>query len=177
MTASSINNIVLIGYRAVGKTTLGNSLKQLIDWQYLSTDLEIERRVGEKISQFVAHAGWPRFREIEHQVIVDLGERSGLIIDCGGGVIESPKNMAILQNNALVVWVDAPIDVLKKRLRKDKSRPLLSQGDMERDIEINYQRRYPLYQQYANLRVDTMQQSKPQICRIVLDAAGLKPQG
>jgi len=146
---------VLIGYRCVGKTTLGAALSTHLNLPVISSDSEIERKVDQPIAAFVKQNGWPPFRAIEKSVIQDLSKRVDCIVDCGGGVVENAENMQLLSANALVVWVDADRKDILQRMLGDTTRPLLSGADLKQDIEENYLRRMPLYRQYSHLHLDT----------------------
>ena len=150
-----MKRVVLIGFRGVGKSTLAKTLAARLSVPLISTDAQIEAVTGMPISQFVAANGWPKFREIEQSVIAGLPENEPAVIDCGGGVIENPENMRHLDKHSLIVWVDCEMRLIYQRLSATGDRPLLNEADLQKDIESNYNRRLPLYRQYAQLKVDT----------------------
>ena len=150
-----MKRVVLIGFRGVGKSTLAKTLAAQLSVPLISTDTQIEAVTGMPISQFVAANGWPKFREIEQSVIAGLPENEPAVIDCGGGVIENPENMRQLAKRSLIVWVDCEMWLIYQRLSASGDRPLLNEADLQKDIESNYNRRLPLYRQYAQLKVDT----------------------
>ncbi len=148
-------SIVLIGFRGSGKSTVATLLSKMLHLPIVQTDALIEDSVGQSISDFVAANGWEIFRKIEHDIIAGIPLDQATIIDCGGGVVESAQNMRHLTQNTFVVWVDCAPELILRRLAAARNRPLLSEGDLPTDILKNYYRRYPLYLQYAHLRVDT----------------------
>lgn len=172
----TIERLVLIGFRGSGKTTLARQLARLLNWNYLSTDDGIAARAGCSIADFVKKEGWPPFRLIEKEVIRETAEARQAVIDCGGGVVEDPSNMEILAKNALVVWVDAPVEDIYRRLREERNRPLLSAKDLRSDLAENYRRREPLYRRCARLYVNTAETPAEECCRRILEelrAAGI----
>ena len=80
-------NIVLIGYRGTGKSTVGKVLATRLGRPVVSTDAEIVRRAGRTVPEIVAQHGWDHFRDLESTVCQDFSAQDGLIIDTGGGAI------------------------------------------------------------------------------------------
>lgn len=160
--------IVLIGYRGTGKTTVGKQLANQLGWKYFSTDDMVEELSKMSIEEFVAKFSWRKFREIEIKVIQQLKNIKNTIIDCGGGVVEDEGNMKILKNKSFMVWLDAEILDIKKRLKKGLPRPLLSGKTVSDDIEHNYPRRKTLYRKYANICVNSSKDSVQTICQTII---------
>ena len=77
--------LTLIGYRAVGKTTLAKLLAERLGWDWIDADVEIERRAGKSIARIFAEEGEPAFRDLEAKVIADLCRRDRLVLAAGGG--------------------------------------------------------------------------------------------
>ena len=89
-------NIVLIGYRGTGKSTVGKVLAAKLGRTLVSTDKEIVRRTGRSIPEIVAEQGWEHFRNLESEVCTDLAGRDNLVIDTGGGAILRQQNVGAL---------------------------------------------------------------------------------
>ena len=144
-------NIVLVGARASGKSRASRKLAERLGWTRISTDERLEARLG-PISDFVARAGWERFREEESGVLADVrGER--LVVDCGGGIVEDPENVGLLRRLGTVYWVRAPAAHLKERLGRPKHRarrPLLPGIPPEEEALLVLERRTPLYREAAD---------------------------
>jgi shikimate kinase len=157
--------VVLIGFRGSGKTTIGKEISRMLQWEYVSTDALIEAEAGCSINEFVEKEGWQAFRRLETKVIEGLREKKNAVIDCGGGVVENSQNMALLTPNSLVVWVNAELAEIHRRLLKDADRPLLNQNDLRKDIEFNYRRREPFYRRHSRLYVNTSEDDLSVICR------------
>jgi shikimate kinase len=156
--------VVLIGFRGVGKTTVGKRLAKMLNWKFLSTDVLIEKLSGQNISYLVESKGWKNFRNFEMEVIRALKDETKVVIDCGGGVVENSENITMLSPGSLMVWVDAELKDIFNRLSNAKDRPLLSQSNLEEDIVNNYNRRFPLYQYYSHLYVNSSEFSEKDIC-------------
>ncbi|UCF65694.1 MAG: shikimate kinase [bacterium] len=161
--------VVLIGFRGAGKSTLAKLLAEHLGWDYISTDSQVEQKHHETIAEMVRKSGWEKFRQAEHEIINSLKNITAVVIDCGGGIIEDPENIKLLERQSLIVWVDADTHDLNKRIRDDRiERPLLTRKDMSADIRENYQRRRPLYEKYADFRVNSSHSSPEQLCRVII---------
>ncbi len=91
-------------------------------------DAEIVREAGISIPAIVEKSGWNRFRDLETAEARKLAGRDELVIDCGGGIIERPKNVTILQQNAQVFWLQASVATIVGRIQGDTERPALVWG-------------------------------------------------
>ncbi len=169
---ATLKRVVLIGYRGSGKSTLGKYLQTDLSWEYICTDTLIQKRVGKSIIEIVAEKGWQNFREIETQIISGLSSRGQCIIDCGGGIIEHPPNMVYLKNQSLVVWVNAELEDILDRLRKDQTRPHISEHSWEKDLITHYHRREDLYRRYSHLDLNTSRLSVEECAELIRDALG-----
>ena len=143
-------NVVLIGARASGKSRASRRLAERTGWTRVSTDELLESRVG-PIPEFVEQFGWERFREEESAVLEGLaGER--LIVDCGGGIVETAGNIRQLGQIGTVYWVRAPAAVLRERLSRPKHRkrrPALPGIPAAEEVALVLERRTPLYREAA----------------------------
>jgi len=161
------DNIVLIGYRGTGKSSVASVLARELDREIRRTDEEIEKRAG-KISVIVTQYGWRHFRALEKQVLRDLNVEQA-IIDCGGGIIEDPDNIARLKALGTVFWLKAETETIRTRIHDDTNRPSLS-GDTSflDEIETVCQRRRPLYRQAADHTIATDDKTPAEIAREII---------
>lgn len=155
-------NLVLIGYRAVGKTSIGRCLAARWQRPFVDLDELLEQEAGETIPQLVARAGWPEFRRREKELVARFANAQGLILATGGGVVLDPENVAHLRTGGLLVWLRARPETIRRRLARDnqqlQQRPgLTSQGTLA-EIEAVLAQRLPLYQAAADfiLEVDEL---------------------
>ena len=112
-------NLVLIGYRGTGKSAIARRLAALLDRQVVSLDHEITRLAHMPIPNIVAAHGWSHFRDLEERVCREFGAQDGIIIDCGGGVVEREANFTSLRAGGKVFWLRAT-----PTLRSSQSRPI-----------------------------------------------------
>ena len=143
-------NVVLIGARTSGKSRASRKLAERVGWTRVSTDELLETRFG-PIAAFVERFGWERFRKEESAVLQGVtGER--LVVDCGGGIVETPQNIPRLKELGTVYWARAPVAYLKQRLARPKhrtGRPALPGIPPEDEAVMVLERRTPLYREAA----------------------------
>lgn len=139
----------------VGKTTIGRQLAKNIGCKFLDSDHEIERRTGADIPWIFDIEGEAGFRERECIVIDELTQRQGLVLATGGGAVLSADNRRHLMSRGMVVYLRASIDHLLKRTAFDRNRPLLQTDNPRRRLEQLFAERDPLYQEIADVIVDT----------------------
>lgn len=166
--------IVLIGFRGAGKSTIARRLAAQLGWKVISTDDLIEKDNRMTIKEIVQKYGWPRFRELEGKVVETLRGIDRVVVDSGGGVVENPDLMNHLLTDSFVVWIDANIDDLVERLIEQNDRPLLNRRNIEEDIRENYLRRIPLYEKYSDIKINTSEMLKEEICEKILNKLKLK---
>ncbi len=149
-------NLVLVGYRGTGKTAVAAELAARRGLAVVHLDAEIERRAGKRIPQIVADAGWPAFRDLEQEVVRTFAARDGLVLDCGGGVVEREANFAVLRQAGPVIWLTASVDTIVRRIAGDGQRPSLTgTKSFTEEVAEVLARRTPLYQRLAHYVVDT----------------------
>jgi shikimate kinase len=159
-----IMNMVLIGYRGTGKSEVGAIVADCLKMTCISMDAEIVRRAGISIPEIVEKFGWAHFRDMETEVAVDFSARDHLIIDTGGGVIERPENIIALQENAVIVWLKASVEIIVARIIDDTQRPALVEGKtFTEEIAEVLARRTSKYENAANFEIDTDELTPEQV--------------
>ncbi|MDX9752580.1 MAG: shikimate kinase [bacterium] len=164
-------NLILIGYRGTGKSTLAEMLHHQLDRPVYHMDAILEQRFGESISAFVEKLGWDAFRQAETALALELAQKDNVIIDCGGGVVTRAINMQHLKPTGYVVWLKTAPAIIAQRIGQDTNRPSLSgtASHTEEILEILNQR-MPLYEAAADLTVDTDTHSHDECVQIILNA-------
>jgi len=151
--------IVLTGYRATGKTSVGRILADRLSFSFVDTDREIEKQQGKSISQMVAEYGWSYFRAAEHDFLASLVPRENLVVAPGGGAILHREVWAELMETSLVIWLQADVQTISRRLSGDtlstSQRPSLTGQDMIKEITAVLCEREPFYRQGSHYAVST----------------------
>jgi shikimate kinase len=149
-------NIVLIGYRGTGKSSVGTLLAERSGRTLISTDAEVVRRAGQTIPEIVKRHGWDHFRDLESDICRDLAGKDQLIIDTGGGVILRPDNVARLKSNGVLFWLTAEVPTISRRIGGDTQRPSLTGAkSFIEEIEEVLRERTPKYQAAADHTIAT----------------------
>jgi shikimate kinase len=170
-------NIVLIGYRGTGKSTVGKVLAAHLGRAVVSTDAEVVKRARQPIPQIVAQHGWEHFRDLESEVCRELSGREGLVIDTGGGAILRPQNVECLKKTGTLFWLTASVETIIKRIGGDTQRPSLTgTKSFIEEIQDVLRERTPKYQAAADHVVSTDAQSIDQVVKTILNHMAWSPQ-
>jgi shikimate kinase len=138
-----------------GKTAVGRRLATLLGKTFIDSDAEIEKRTGVDIRYIFEKEGEAKFREREREVIADLTTQTDIVLATGGGVVLDPDNRERLAATGTVVYLETTVDTLVRRTKNARSRPLLLNDDPRAVLERLMAVRRPLYEQVADLHVDT----------------------
>jgi shikimate kinase len=157
-------NLVLIGYRGTGKSTVAALLAARLGMDVVSLDQEIVRQAGCSIPEIVAQHGWPHFRTLEAEITKRVAARDHLIIDAGGGVVLRPDNVDNLKRSGTLFWLRAAVPVIVARIEGGSQRPALTVGkSFTEEVEEVLRERTPLYAAAADHRIDTDVRSPEQV--------------
>lgn len=163
-------NIVLIGYRGTGKSTVGKVLAAKLRRDLVSTDQEIVRRAGRTIPEIVAQHGWEYFRDLESEVCKEFSGRDNLVIDTGGGAILRQQNVAMLKQNGLLFWLTASVNTIARRIGGDTQRPSLTgTKSFVEEIQDVLTARTPNYQAAADHMLVTDDRSVSQLVEDIVN--------
>jgi shikimate kinase len=162
-------NIVLIGYRGTGKSTVARILGQRLKRRVISTDAEIVKEAGQSIPRIVEQFGWDYFRELETQICRRLQTQTDLVIDTGGGLILKEENVKILKANGNIFWLTAEVSTIAGRISNDTQRPSLSgTKTFVEEIEEILEIRRPYYQAAADVIISTDHEAPESIANQIL---------
>ena len=121
--------IVLVGLMGAGKSTVGRRLAKRLGLPFVDSDVEIEEASGSTTAELFAQYGEHDFRDGERRLVARLVEGSVRVIATGGGAFIDPRTRQLLNDRAITVWLDAPVDVLAERTGRRNTRPLLRDGN------------------------------------------------
>lgn len=146
-----MKNIVLIGMPSAGKSTVGVIIAKNLGMNFIDTDVLLQTRQGKLLQEILDAEGTEAFLEIEEEAILSI-DCGNTVIATGGSAVYSEKAMEYLKRNGLVIYLHVAMEMVNIRLRNLKTRGVvLSKGQTLEDI---YRERVPLYEKYADIRLD-----------------------
>jgi shikimate kinase len=149
-------NIVLIGYRGTGKTSVGKKLADKLDRRFTKTDELIIKKAGMSIPKIVDNYGWDVFRNIESEVVKEVSKMDNWIIDTGGGVVLRRINVENLKRKGLLILLKADIKTIINRIKHDRERPSLTgRKSFIEEVEEVLKQRNKKYEEAADYTIDT----------------------
>jgi shikimate kinase len=156
-----------IGFMASGKSTLTHRLQASTNRPAAFLDEVIAEKAGCSIGSIFASGGEAAFREREMEALEDLEPSRNLIVDTGGGIVETSSAVDLLRHRGVVIWLDAPWAVVRSRLKDEDpgQRPLVDMLGWA-GLEELFQRRRPLYAAAADFRLNSGDLDEEQLARI-----------
>jgi shikimate kinase len=149
--------VFLLGFRGVGKTTLGKALEGWENIEFLDLDEKIESEIGETILEFVEKNGLERFREIEGKTLETLlasKPSNPLCIALGGGTIEGKQAWQLLKSSTHPkILLELPVEQLWQRLLPYPDRRKIANLHDFSSFQALFQKREPRYKEIATHRI------------------------
>jgi shikimate kinase len=148
---------MMLGYRGTGKSVVSKVLSVELRMQLFRIDNMVVKAAGKPIAKIVEQDGWPAFRKLESEIVDRVSrEVQNSIIDCGGGVILDDNNMVLLKQVGKCVLLTADLEVIIRRIHKDKNRPALESGlSFEEEQKKILAERKDKYESVADFICDT----------------------
>ena len=144
--------VVLVGLMGVGKSTVGRRLARRLGVPFVDSDSAIEDASGLSAAEVYERYGEREFRDGERRLVARLVDGAVRVIATGGGAFVDPTTRKLLNERAITVWLDAPLDILTERTGRRDTRPLLRNGDRKSTLERLAEERKPAYAE-AHLHV------------------------
>ena|SRR5258708_40125474 len=139
--------LVLVGLMGVGKSTVGRRLARHLGLPFVDSDAEIEDASGYPAAEMFERYGEQDFRDGERRLVARLIEGDVRVIATGGGAYVDPRTRKLLNERAITVWLDAPVDILAERTSRRDTRAQLRDGDPKAVLERLSAERRPSYQE------------------------------
>lgn len=146
-------HLFLIGFRAAGKSTVGRALASALGAPFVDLDQRVADAGGLPAGELFQREGERRFRAREEAALRALSTAPRAVIATGGGVIEWAASRRLLQSCGWCLWLDPPLDVIRRRMLADPHRPPLRGGSAILEIDELMRHRRPIYEALASLRI------------------------
>jgi shikimate kinase len=157
------NRVILIGYRATGKSSIGRLLANKLGFDFVDMDRVIEERESSSISDMVAKHDWPYFRSKEKILLQELIDKKNIVIATGGGAVLHHEIWPKIMQSFVSVWLFAEHETICQRLANDtksaEQRPSLTGQNILAEVEKLMADREPLYRKYSHLAINTSHRS------------------
>ena len=169
-----MNNIILVGYRGTGKTTVGRLLAARLGRAFHDADDLVEATAGKSIADIFASEGEVGFRDRESTALAELCARSGCVIATGGGAILRESNRRLLRDRGYVAWLTAAPETVWQRLVTDPltaaRRPNLTASGGIDEVRALLAAREALYRAAADFAVASDTVSPEAVADAILTA-------
>ena len=150
-------HVVLIGYRASGKTTVGRLVAEGLGWIFLDVDFGITQRCQLTITEIFKKYGEAYYRNVESEVVAEMCLKSDAVVAFGGGTIMRATNQEHARRNGLVVYLETNSTALWRRIQSDpqsaNTRPNLAGGGYKEVVSV-LAKRVPVYRENADIILD-----------------------
>lgn len=163
---SLYKKIVLIGFMGTGKSTVGKRLAKLLEWDFIDTDLDVERITGLSVSEIFRRHGEMRFRSEEVLAVRRLVGLEHCVVATGGGTMLDPENWTALTTDSIIIALYASLDTILERVGNKNGRPLLKNNREE--LENLWLKRQKIYAK-AHLTIDTTEKDIEEVADEILN--------
>ena len=152
-------NIVLIGFRGTGKSTVGRLLAKRLERDFIDSDNQIESSTGKTIKSIFEDDGEEAFRKIEAGVIAKLSKADNKVISAGGGAVLKEENVNNLKDNGFLILLEATPEIIHNRIEQDgkttQQRPSLTDKKPLDEIKHLIEQREHAYKNAADYTINT----------------------
>lgn len=168
----------LVGMPGSGKSTVGRQLARRLNVPFIDLDQRLEEVLGATIRQYFEERGEEAFREREAQLLAELTAAPGdMVLSTGGGaVLREDNRTRLLAGGGSVMYLRATPDEIYKRIRHDKTRPLLQVANPLQRLRELYATRDPLYRAASHYVIETGRPTVNTLVNMIVMQLEMDPQ-
>jgi len=163
-----MKNIILTGFMATGKSTVGRRVASIMNFGFIDTDSIIEKISGMNIPEIFEKRGEKYFRSIEKIAVKRASRLKNHVISTGGGVVLSPSNIVWLRRNGIIILLKARPEIILRNLGENKNRPLLFENNPEdkiKELLVNREK----YYNFSDYKIDVSDMSIEEAVSAVIE--------
>ena len=132
----SKKNLVFFGMRGSGKSCIGLLSARTLKLDFIDIDHEIEKELGTSIKKIFEKKGEDYFRKFEEKITLKKLKFNSMVISLGGGAFENKNIRKEVLTNHISFWLNLNTEILLKRIRNSKKRPLVSNSTENELIDL-----------------------------------------
>lgn len=174
-------HLYLAGYRGSGKSSVGRLLAKHLGRTWIDCDDQIEAAAGCSIRELFAEQGEAGFRALEQATLAEIAAQPPAVVSLGGGAVLRAENRQQIRQSGVCVWLRVDVDTVLQRIAADATtaerRPALTTLPQREEIAKLLADRGPLYEQVADLQLDTSGRTIAEIAERILQKLGHAPAG
>lgn len=160
-------NIILVGMPGAGKSTIGVLLAKKIAFDFIDSDISIQHKTGETLQETMDRDGYLRLREIEEEVLCEM-DVDNAVISTGGSAVYGEKAMEHLKNDGIVVFIEASLQELKRRVHNYEERGIARRPDQS--FQNLFDERALLYKKYCDIKVHSVKGNQDNMVDEIVEA-------
>ena len=146
--------VVLTGFMGTGKTAVGEALAKRLTFEFLDTDLMVEKDTGKSITEIFEKEGEAIFRTHEKKMVKKAMDKENVVVATGGGAITDPESLKLMKEKGVIIGLSASPESVLLRISKMQTRPLLNTKDQMEKIKSLMSHRSPYYREACKI-IDT----------------------
>lgn len=150
------DHIFFIGFLGAGKSTLARNLGVMFKRRFVDTDRLVVRRAGKTVTEIFETEGEARFRELETSALASLEHDRSLLVSCGGGIVETPRNIDLMHAMGTCVYLEGDFCDSMRQIRRSDTRPDFRSPEHAARL-LDHRR--PLYLKAADITIDIRDKS------------------
>lgn len=162
-----MKNIVLIGMPAAGKSTIGVILAKTLGFEFIDTDLIIQKQTGRLLQEIIDNEGLDRFCICEERAVMSVESVGNSVIATGGSAVYSRDAMLFLRKSSVIYYLALPTEEILSRLHNIKTRGIAMRAG--ETVDEVFAHRKALYEEYADITVDCHGKTTEELVAEIMD--------
>ena len=130
-----------------GKSSLGNKLAKHLDYEFIDSDLLIEKTKNKSLQKILDEVGTKKFKEIEEAALLSV-KFNKTILATGGSAIFSEEAMHYIKKNSSVIYIEVSLEEIVDRVSNFSSRGFVKESNQT--IQQAFNAREEIYKNFSD---------------------------